>query len=186
MIYARIQTNKQFQRLEEELERSQKKNWYRRLMIIKLSATEKRSVAQLSKMFDLCPATVRNYIRTYNLGGPKALVPQSPPGRKGKITRLQKTDWDAILEQTPNQYQLLNTDSIQWTLQLMVDYLDQYYQISVSIPAVYYALRRTGRRTGRSKLRVGSPDPDYQVKRQAIKEMTNLPLRGNCPVTMSG
>lgn len=179
MIYAQLQTKQQLQRLNEELLKAKKKNWYRRLMIIKISATEKHSVVQLSKMFDLCSATVRNYIRTYNLDGLKALVPQSPPGRKGKITRLQKADWDAILEQTPSQYQLLNTDSIQWTLQLMVDYLDQYYQISVSIPAVYYALRRTGRRTGRSKLRVGSPDPDYQVKRQAIQEMTNLPQRDN-------
>jgi transposase len=179
MIYAQLQTKQQLEHLNEELLKAKKKNWYRRLMIIKLSATEKRSVPQLSKMFDLCPATVRNYLCTYNSGGLKALVPQSPPGRKGKITRLQKPDWDAILEQTPNQYQLLNTDSRQWTLQLMVNYLDKYLKISVSVPAVYYALRRTGRRTGRSKLRVGSPDPDYQVKRQVIEEMTNLPTRGN-------
>jgi len=179
MIYAQLQTKQQLEHLNEELLKTKKKNWYRRLVIIKLSATEKRSVPELSKMFDLCPATVRSYLRSYNSGGLKAVAPQSPPGRKGKITRLQKADWDAILEQTPNQYPLVNTDSRQWTLKLMVNYLDQYYQISVSIPTVYYALRRTGRRTGRSKLRVGSPDPDYQVKRQAIQEMANLPLRGN-------
>ena len=179
MIYAQLKTKQQLQHLNEELLKAKKKNWYRRLVIIKLSATEKRTVPQLSKMFDLCPTTVRNYIRTYNSDGLKALVPQSPPGRKGKITDLKKADWDAILEQTPNQYQLLYTDSRQWTLQLMVDYLDKYLKISVSVSAVYYALRRTGRRTGRSKLRVGSPDPDYQVKRHVIEEMTNLPTRGN-------
>ncbi len=179
MIYARIQTNKQLQRLEEELDRSQKKNWYRRLMVIKLSATEKRSIVQLSKMFDLCQATIREYIHTYNSGGLRSLVPQSPPGPKGKVTCFSSADWDAIFEQTPNQYQLLNTDSIQWTLQLIVDYLSKYHQISLTVPAAYYALRRTGRRTGRSKLRVGSPDPDYQPKRQAIQEIKNLPPRGN-------
>lgn len=104
-------------------------------------------------------------------------MPQSPPGRKGKITHLRKANWDKILEQTPNQYQLLNTDSRQWTLELIVLYLQKYHQISVTTPAVYYALRRTGRRTGRSKLRIGSPDPDYQVKRQTIEKLTNLPKR---------
>jgi len=84
MIYAQLQTKQQLQCLNEELLKAKKKNWYRRLMIIKLSATEKYSVVQLSKMFDLCSATVRNYIRTYNLDGLKALVPKVHPAEKGK------------------------------------------------------------------------------------------------------
>jgi hypothetical protein len=54
----------------------------------------------------------------------------------------------------------------------------------VTIPCVYKALRKTGRRTGRSKLRVGSPDPDYTVKRKSVKDMQNLLFlgsRGVCP-----
>ena len=39
-------------------------------------------------------------------------------------------------------------------------------------------MRKTGRRTGRNKLRVGSPDPEYTVKRKSLKEVENLALSG--------
>jgi len=179
MIYAQITDKNEIERIDEEISKAQKKNFYRRLVIIKLSATQQISVPQLSKMFNLSKATVRHYIHTYNTGGLAAIVPQSPPGRRGKITHFTKADWDRLFEQTPNQYQHLNTDSRQWTLELIQLYLEKYHQIRVTVPAIYTALRRTGRRTGRSKLRVGSPDPHYQPKRDCIKEMTNLPQWDN-------
>ena len=84
-----------------------------------------------------------------------------------------------MLEQTPNQYEKLDTHSHQWTLGLMSKYLKEYHQIEVSTVSVHNSLRKTGRRTGRSKLRVGSPDPDYVVKRDRVKEVQNLHYRDN-------
>jgi len=108
-----------------------------------------------------------------------ALKPIKSTGRPSKIGNWTKEDWDKIMEQTPNQYEKLNTKSRQWTFQRLVVYIKEYHHIEVTIPCVYHALRKTGRRTGRSKLRVGSPDPDYVVKRESVEEFRNLQRRDN-------
>ena len=43
-----------------------KLQWYRRLLIIKLSATEHMSMPKLARMFNLSDASVRSYIHEYN------------------------------------------------------------------------------------------------------------------------
>lgn len=173
MIYAKIKSQEEQKRLDDALKSSQKKNWYRRLQIISLS-TKQYTVQKLSEMFKLCESTVRNYIHSYNKGGLDKLKPVKQPGRPPKIAHWEKEDWDKVLEQTPNQYERLNTKSRQWTLERLQLYLKEYHQIQVSIASVYNSLRKTGRRTGRSKLRVGSPDPDYRVKRKQIEELRDF------------
>lgn len=63
MIYADYKNNEDKEQLFDELKNTKNKNWYRRLEIIKISAG-KMTVQQLSKMFDLCEATIRDYIKT--------------------------------------------------------------------------------------------------------------------------
>ena len=179
MIYANIADASALQCLDAALSEATTPKSYRRLLIIKLSATEHLSVPKLAKMFNLSDDSVRSYIHKYNTSGLEALMPKSPPGRRGKITHFSKSDWSRLLEQTPDQYEKLQTDSRQWTLDLMSAYLEAYHEISVSPPAIYFALRRTGYRTGRSKLRVGSPDPEYQAKRQHLTELSCLRKRDN-------
>lgn len=178
MIYAKIKGQKEQKRLDDALRASEKKNWYRRLQIIFLSAQE-YSVQKLSEMFKLCEATIRDYIHAYNQGGLDKLAPRKPPGRPPKIGHWTAADWDKVLEQTPNQYEKLNTQSRQWTLERLQVYVRQYHDIDVDISNIYRSLRKTGRRTGRSKLRVGSPDPMYKVKRKHTEDLRNLQARGN-------
>ena len=177
MIYAKIKDQEAHKHLNDASKASKNKNWYRRLKIIEFSA-DKYTVKQLSGMFDLCEATTRNYIHSYNQGGLDKLKPVKPPGRSPRIANWTREQWDEVLEQTPNQYEKLNTQSRQWTLERLRLYLREYHQVDVSISNIYRSLRRTGRRTGRSKLRVGSPDPDYTVKRKQIKELQDFSLRG--------
>jgi hypothetical protein len=129
-------------------------------------------------MFDLCQATIRNYIKSYNQQGLDGLMPKKPSGRPPKIAHWTKQQWDDVLQQTPDQYEKLDTHSHQWTLGLMTKYLREYHLIEVSTVSVHNSLRKTDRRTGRSKLRVGSPDPDYVVKRDRVNEVQNLALQG--------
>ena len=173
MIYAKIKDQEEQKRLDDALKASKDKKWYRRLKIIALSA-KKYTVQKLSEMFDLCEATIRNYIRSYNKGGLAKLAPGKSPGRPPKIAHWTEEQWDEVLEQTPNQYEKLNIQSRQWTLERLCLYLKEYHQIEVSVASVYNSLRRIGKRTGRSKLRVGSPDPDYRVKRKQIKELQDF------------
>ena len=93
--------------------------------------------------------------------------------------KLSRDDWSEILSQTPNQYQKLQTDSRQWTLGLLVRYVKEYIGEEVCLDTISKALRRCKYRTGRSKLRIGSPDPDYKIKRERIQNLRSLQHRGN-------
>jgi len=173
MIYAKIKNQEEQKRLDDTLKSSQKKNWYRRLQIISLSA-KKYTVQKLSEMFELCEATIRNYVHSYNEGGLDKLKPVKQTGRPPKIGHWTKEQWDEVLEQTPDQYEKLNVKSREWTLERLQLYLKEYHQIEVSIVSIHNSLGKTGRRTGRSKLRVGSPDPVYRVKRKQIENLRDF------------
>ena len=177
MIYAEIKTQEEQERLDASLKASKDKKWYRRLKVVAISA-KKYTVNQLSEMFNLCRATIRSYIKSYNEGGLDELTPGKSTGRPAKIAHWTKEDWDKVLERTPNQYEKLSTHSRQWTLELLGRYLKEYHQIDVCIASIYSSLRKTGRRTGRSKLRVGSPDPDYTAKREHTEAVKSLAYEG--------
>jgi transposase len=178
MIYAKIANAEEQKRLDAAKEMAKDKTWYRRLMIITLSA-QQYTVQKLSELFHLCETTIRSYVHAYNEGGLEQLRPKTSPGRPSKVADWTKDDWDEILARPPNQYAKLRTESRQWTYDLLVAYVTAYHGISVCRSTIYNSLRKTGRRTGRSKLRVGSPDPKYVVKRQHIEVLENLPKRGN-------
>ena len=176
MIYAEIRSQEERIRLQDTLKAAKDRNWYRRLQVIELSA-EKYTifcVQELCDTFKLCEATIRNYIHAYNQGGLDKLAPVKPPGRPPKIGHWTKEQWDEVLEQTPNRYEKLNTKSRQWTLERLRLYVKEYHGIDVCLASVYGSLRKTGRRTGRSKLRVGSPDPEYRVKRKQIENLRDF------------
>jgi transposase len=178
MIYAIISSEEARKRLNEAIEEARDVKWYIRLKIITLSAS-KQTVEELSQMFELSKATIRRYIHGYNQGGLEELAPDKSTGRPPKIGQWTKAQWDQVLEQTPNQYRKLNTQSRQWTLERLREYVKEYHGIEVSLSSIHNSLMKTGRRTGRSKLRVGSPDPMYTVKRSYTKEVQNLHVGDN-------
>jgi len=155
MIYAKIRSKEEQKRLDNALRTAKTKDWYLRLQIIALSAQE-YNVKKLSEMFNLCHATIRNYIHSYNQGGLSELAPATRPGRPPKIAHWSREQWDEVLVRTPNQYEKLNTDSRQWTLEYLRLYLREYHGIDVSIASICNSLRKTGSRTGRSRLRAPS------------------------------
>jgi len=178
MIFAIANKENAISELAIELKVAKDAKWYRRLKIIQLSMAG-HTVPQLAQQFDVCRATVRNYIEAYNDGGINALQPKTSPGRPPKVGHLTRDAWEEILSRTPNQYEQLQTDSRQWTLSLLVRYVQAYLGEAVCFQTVSEALRRCNYRTGRSKLRVGSPDPDYTVKRQRVLDLRSLLPRGN-------
>jgi transposase len=178
MIYAQPQAEHAISELQAELKGASDAKWYRRLKIIQLSMNG-TSVKKLSEQFDLCSKTVRKYIKAYNQGGIKQLRSKKSQGRPAKVGHLCRDDWSEILHQTPNQYDRLETDSRQWTLDLLVRYAKEYLGQDVCLDTISKALRRCKYRTGRSKLRIGSPDPDYKIKRERVEKLRSLPHRGN-------
>jgi transposase len=178
MIYAQPQEEHAISELKAQLKGAKDAKWYRRLKIIQLSMSGIK-VKKLSHQFDLCSKTVRKYIKAYNQGGIDQLRAKKSTGRPPKVGHLSRDDWSEILNRTPNQYERLETDSRQWTLELLVLYSKEYLSQDVCLDTISKALRRCKYRTGRSKLRVGSPDPDYVLKRERIEKLRSLLLRGN-------
>ena len=178
MIFGKIKDQEEQERLDDALKASKNKKWYRRLQVVANSA-KKFTVKQLSIMFAICEATIRSYIKLYNEGGLDKLAPVKQTGRPPKIANWTKEQWNEVLERTPDQYEKLNTHSRAWALQRLSLYLKEYHQIDVSIVSIHNSLEKTKVRTGRSKLRVGSNDPDYVVKRAHVKAVQNLPLGDN-------
>ena len=178
MLYAQPQGDYAMSELYAELRQAKEAKWYRRLKIIQLSMTGMR-VPQLAEQFNLCRVTIRSYIKAYNEGGIAGLRPKKSSGRPPKVGQLSREDWSEILRRTPDQYEKLQTGSRQWTLGLLVRYAKEYLQQEVCFQTIFAALKRRKYRTGRSKLRGGSPDPEYQVKRKRGEDLRSLPSRGN-------
>ena len=178
MIYAQPQGDHAISELQRALKEASGAKWYRRLKIVQLSMAG-MSVPELAQQFELNPATIRCYLKAYNEGGIKALRAKKAPGRRPKVGQLSRSQWEEILHQTPNQYEKLETDSRTWTLDLLVRYAKEYLGQEGCFQTISAALRRCKYRTGRSKLRVGSPDPEYLAKRKVVEDLRGLPRGGN-------
>lgn len=165
MLYAHVSPD-DLKQLETELTSVTDAKWYRRLKVIHLSA-QQQPVSVLATFFDLCPATVREYITRYNTDGLGGLARDTSPGAPQKIP-LTKADWEALLHQSPAQFARLQTGARNWTQTLVVRYLQEYHQGRTTQPALSKFLRRLGIRWNRGKLTVTSPDPEYTVKRERI------------------
>ena len=65
MIFAKVINEGLKLLIKKELKSTKDAKWYRRLKIVQLSS-QKRTVPQLAKDFDVCEATVRDYITQYD------------------------------------------------------------------------------------------------------------------------
>jgi transposase len=144
------------------------------LKIIHLSSQGK-SVPELATLFDLCHATVRDYITRYNAGGLDGLKRQSSDGAPSKIP-FSKADWEELLRQSPSQFDRLQTGARNWTQELVQAYLLAYHQVSVTQQTISATIKRKKVSWNRGKLKVTSPDPLYTVKRDQMNEFKKKPL----------
>lgn len=106
------------------------------------------------------------------------LRPDYGVGRPATLTWTQ-AQWLDVLAQSPVHLPLLASQARNWTQALLCQYLQLYHQIEVSQPTIAKHLRQAGIRWRRAKLRVYSPDPLYQVKRQRIQHLQQMALRGD-------
>jgi transposase len=173
MLYAHV-SPQQSDELLDAIRRSSDRNWYRRLKIIHLSSQGK-SVPELATLFDLCHATVRDYITRYNAGGLDGLKRQSSDGAPSKIP-FSKADWEELLRQSPSQFDRLQTGARNWTQELVQAYLLAYHQVSVPQQTISATIKRKKVSWNRGKLKVTSPDPLYTVKRDQMNEFKKKPL----------
>jgi transposase len=176
MIYAQV-TDEGLKLLEKELKSRKDVEWYRRLKITQLSSQGEK-VPQLAKQFDVCEATVRDYIKRYDKGGLETLKRGSSSGRPPK-TQLTKAEWEELLRRSPCQFQKLNTGARNWTYKMLSQYCGEYLGVQIGQSAIGMLLKRMGIRWNRGKLKVTSPDPEYAVKRERVETLKKKPRKGH-------
>jgi len=176
MLFAEVSPDAK-EDLLKEIKQTTDAKWYRRLKIIQLSA-EKTTVPNLATLFDVCTATVRDYITRYNAAGFAGLKRHSSDGAPPKIP-LTKAEWEELLHQSPSQFERLETGARNWTQALVVSYLQAYHDITVTQPAVSACLKQHKISWNRSALKVTSPDPLYTVKRERIDTLKKKRVRAS-------
>ena len=176
MIFAKV-IDEGLKLLKKELKSTRDAKWYRRLKIVQLSS-QKRTVSQLAKDFDVCEATVRDYIRRYNEGGLEALKRSNSNGRPPKI-KLTKAEWEELLHRSPCQFEKLNTGARNWTYKMLSQYCNEYLGVQIGVSAIGMLMKRMDISYNRGKLKVTSPDPDYTVKRERVETLKKKPMKGH-------
>lgn len=176
MLFAKVSAQEK-EPVLEELKHASDSKWYRRLKIIHLSS-QRKPIPEVAKLFDLCKATLRKYVKRDNAGDLEGLKRQSSDGAPSKI-RLNKAEGEELLHRSPSQFARFQTGARNWTQELLVEYLHQYYGVRVAPCTISACLKRHGIRGNRGKLKVTSPDPLYTVKRERIETLKKKPKTGH-------
>jgi transposase len=162
----------ELQELERRLKRAKSQSTlvYLDLKIIEFSH-QGQSVPQIGNLLGLHPNTVRTIIKKFQTNGFEGLK-RKPRGKpEEKLKAYGREYWEDILSQPPSSFEKLASPDQNWTYELLQQYIEQYLQIKVSISTIWNHLRRVGYTSGRAKLSITSPDPDYQVKRQRVDDL---------------
>jgi transposase len=182
-LYAKVEPQDR-EAICSEMKSATDAKWYRRLKVIDLSG-QGYSVPDLSRLLDLSEATIRSYIHHFNRTGIAGLRPGYGRGRP-PLLALSQDEWLDVLAQSPADLPLLETKAHNWTQARLRQYLKLYHQIEVSQSTIAKSLRSAGIHWRRAKLRVHSPDPLYQVKRQRIAQLQQLALEGELTCVKRG
>ena len=169
----RIKLNEsELKELEERLKRAKSQSTliYLDLKIIEFSHQGKR-VSQISELLGLHANTVRSLLKKFQAHRFEGLT-RKPRGKpEEKLKAYDKSYWEDVLSQPPSSFEQLATPDQNWTYELVQQYLEQYLEIKVTISTIWNHLRKVGFTSGRAKLSITSPDPDYQVKRQRVEAL---------------
>lgn len=176
MLYAKVSAQER-EAICAAMKTTKDAKMYRRLKVIDLSG-QGHHVADLARLFDLSEAVVRRYIHRFNRAGFAGVSPHYGRGRP-PILAWSQAEWLDVLSQSPADLPLLESAARNWTQALLRQYLKLYHHIEVSQPTIAKSLRNADIRWRRAKLRVHSPDPLYQVKRQRIAHLQQQALRGD-------
>ena len=162
----------ELQELQQRLKqaKSQSTLVYLDLKIIEFSHQGK-SVPHISELLGVHPNTVRTIIKKFQANGFKGLQRKARGKPEVKLKAYGKAYWEDILSQPPSSFEKLDSPDQNWSYELIQSYIATYLQIKVTISTIWNHLRRVGYTSGRAKLSIISPDPDYQIKRQRVDDL---------------
>ena len=128
-----------------------------------LLALDGLSAPAIAKIVDLDPESVRRHIKRYRAEGIAGLADRERVGRPRIATPEYIELALATLRQRPRA---LGLNFSVWSLERLLDYLNEKTQITVSDETLRTHLRAHGISFSRPQHKVSSPDPEYVVKKK--------------------
>jgi len=166
MIYVRPPTDDEQQELKR-MARQEVGRVSERAHMILLSA-QHRAVPEISTIFGVNRATVRLWIRRFDLQGPDGLRDEARSGRPRKVTQQVKTTLATLVRHDPLHFGYLATF---WTVAMMGTALFCLLGVSLSLGTIQTTLQGLGLRWGRPRLAMPvKTDPDKTLKQWCIAE----------------
>jgi len=168
MLFVNL-TTKQADQLKVELEQALQTKQFIKLKIVEMSS-QRTQVKEIARFFNISEARVRRVIHRFNENSFDGLLPKPIPGRPLKI-KWTKEEWEDFLYQKPCDFEQLNSGAQNWSQELVILYFQTYHDLPISQGSISKSLKSVGLRWRRAKLRVQSPDPLYQVKRDRVEAL---------------
>jgi transposase len=137
-----------------------------RAQIILLAAENKLIAPQIASLVRVNDQTVRNWLRRYEQQGLQGLSDEPRPGAPRKVTAAYEKRLLEVVRQRPRS--LAQPFSL-WTIQRLVDFLGEEFDISLSKATIQRLLADNGIVFSRPQHKITSPDPEYEVKKRRLK-----------------
>lgn len=164
MIYVRQPTDDETQELKR-MRRQEVGRVSQRAHMVLLSAAG-HTVPEIAELFGLCRATVRFWLRRFDVEGPSGLYDDPRSGRPRKADRRVEVRAAQLLATDPQQAGYLATV---WTVAMLVLALAKSLAVELSASSVRMLLHRLELRWGRPRLSMPvKVDPDKAAKQWAI------------------
>ena len=121
---------------------------------------------EISRVLSRHPNSIRSYLPKFTAGGFAALMPRWGGGATQKLREVGEAEWEDLLSRPPAHFEKLHSPAQTWNSEFLAEDLLHSEQSKLHSSTIWLHLRRINYTSGRSKLSVTSPDPDYQVKRE--------------------
>lgn len=166
MIYVRELTDEERQELKRLTRQAVGRVSQRAQMI--LLSTQRRTVPEIARIFELSEATVRFWIERFNAEGPEGLFDEPRSGRPRKVTGEVNQTIGQLIGDDPKCEGYLATV---WTVAMMVLALAKRLGVGLSQSALRSAFHDLGLRFGRPRLSMPERvDPEKALKQWRIAE----------------
>jgi len=125
----------------------------------------------LTEVAKASKSTIRNWFDAFEVEGTSSLARKEGSGASHKLPAAFREGLESILEKAPRVTEDFESDRGRWTLSELKRYVDEHYQVKVTVVAIFYELRRQKLKLKRPQVTVSSPDPDFDVKKnESIKK----------------
>jgi len=122
---------------------------------------------ELEETYNVSFKTIINWVHRFNQNGIEGLIDKEKPGRKSRLTEEQKQEIkDILLNKSPEDF---SYNSATWTGALMLDYIENNYQIKYKKAQIYNIFEELGLSFQKGK--GVYPESNPEKRKEQIEEL---------------